>query len=72
MRVEVFVSFNRDCQNVLNDNQGLAGHSDSFRQFEGGVKLGIGSFNLVGFFSFYRNKTWFISSGISIREVKLK
>lgn len=38
---------------MLNDNQGLAGHSDSFRQFEGGVKLGIGSFNLVGFFSFY-------------------
>lgn len=43
------VSSNRDCQNVLNVTQDLAGQSDSFRQFEGGVKLGIGSFNLVGF-----------------------
>lgn len=39
----------RDCQNVLNVPQDLkTGQSDSFRQFEGGVKLGIGSFNLVG------------------------
>lgn len=44
----VFMS-DRDCQNVLNVTQDLAGQSDSFRQFEGGVKLGIGSFNLVGF-----------------------
>ncbi|KAM3857737.1 tetratricopeptide repeat protein 39B [Diretmus argenteus] len=37
----------KDCQNVLNGTQNVAGHSDSFRQFEGGVKLGIGSFNLM-------------------------
>uniref|UniRef100_A0A3Q0RRB6 Tetratricopeptide repeat domain 39B n=1 Tax=Amphilophus citrinellus TaxID=61819 RepID=A0A3Q0RRB6_AMPCI len=37
----------RDCQNVLNVTQDLASQSDSFRQFEGGVKLGIGSFNLM-------------------------
>uniref|UniRef100_A0A7N5ZU35 Tetratricopeptide repeat protein 39B n=1 Tax=Anabas testudineus TaxID=64144 RepID=A0A7N5ZU35_ANATE len=37
----------KDCQNVLNVPQDLAGQSDSFRQFEGGVKLGIGSFNLM-------------------------
>lgn len=41
------MSSNRDCQNVLNVTQDLAGQSDSFRQFEGGVKLGIGSFNLM-------------------------
>lgn len=40
----------RDCQNELNGAQGLAGQSDLFRQFEGGVKLGLGSFNLVGVF----------------------
>lgn len=44
-----FMSSNRDCQNVLNVTQDQASQSDSFRQFEGGVKLGIGSFNLVGF-----------------------
>ncbi|KAF3698178.1 Tetratricopeptide repeat protein 39B [Channa argus] len=37
----------KDCQNVLNVTQDLAGQSDSFRQFEGGVRLGIGSFNLM-------------------------
>ncbi|KAM9426107.1 tetratricopeptide repeat protein 39B [Pholidichthys leucotaenia] len=37
----------KDCQNLLNVTQDLAGQSDSFRQFEGGVKLGIGSFNLM-------------------------
>uniref|UniRef100_A0A3P8QDU0 Tetratricopeptide repeat protein 39B n=1 Tax=Astatotilapia calliptera TaxID=8154 RepID=A0A3P8QDU0_ASTCA len=37
----------KDCQNVLNATQDVAGQSDSFRQFEGGVKLGIGSFNLM-------------------------
>lgn len=36
---------NRDCQNLLTSNQDQTG---SFTQFEGGVKLGIGSFNLVG------------------------
>lgn len=35
---------------MLNATQDVAGQSDSFRQFEGGVKLGIGSFNLVSFF----------------------
>lgn len=33
---------------MLNVTPEQAGQSDSFRQFEGGVKLGIGSFNLVG------------------------
>ncbi|XP_077962086.1 tetratricopeptide repeat protein 39B isoform X2 [Gasterosteus aculeatus] len=37
----------KDCQNLLNVNRDLAGQSDAFRQFEGGVKLGIGSFNLM-------------------------
>lgn len=41
------ISSNRDCQNVLSVAQELAGQSESFRQFEGGVKLGVGSFNLV-------------------------
>lgn len=40
---------NRDCQNLLNITQDLADQSGSFRQFEGGVQLGIGSFNLVSF-----------------------
>lgn len=62
----VCVSSIRDCQNVLNGAQGLAGQSDSFRQFEGGVKLGIGSFNLVGFFFFFltvfvRSRFWRMS-----------
>lgn len=43
-----FVPSNRDCQNVLNVTQDPAGQPDSFKQFEGGVKLGVGSFNLVG------------------------
>ncbi|KAM4611478.1 tetratricopeptide repeat protein 39B [Polymixia lowei] len=37
----------KDCQNVLNVTRDLASNSDLFRQFEGGVKLGIGSFNLM-------------------------
>ncbi|XP_028998801.1 tetratricopeptide repeat protein 39B [Betta splendens] len=37
----------KDCQNALNAPQDLAGPSDAFRQFEGGVKLGLGSFNLM-------------------------
>lgn len=44
---DCLLSSNRDCQNLLNVNRDLAGQSDVFRQFEGGVKLGIGSFNLV-------------------------
>lgn len=42
------MSSNRDCQNVLNVTQDPAGQPESFKQFEGGVKLGVGSFNLVG------------------------
>uniref|UniRef100_A0A3Q3AQP9 Tetratricopeptide repeat protein 39B-like n=1 Tax=Kryptolebias marmoratus TaxID=37003 RepID=A0A3Q3AQP9_KRYMA len=37
----------KDCQNVLNMTPDRAGQSSSFKQFEGGVKLGIGSFNLM-------------------------
>uniref|UniRef100_A0AAV2KIH0 Tetratricopeptide repeat protein 39B n=1 Tax=Knipowitschia caucasica TaxID=637954 RepID=A0AAV2KIH0_KNICA len=37
----------KDCQNVLNANQEVDGQSNAFRQFEGGVKLGVGSFNLM-------------------------
>ncbi|MED6288385.1 Tetratricopeptide repeat protein 39B [Characodon lateralis] len=37
----------KDCQNALNITQDKAGQSNSFKQFEGGVKLGIGSFNLM-------------------------
>uniref|UniRef100_A0A1A8JUB8 Tetratricopeptide repeat protein 39B n=2 Tax=Nothobranchius TaxID=28779 RepID=A0A1A8JUB8_NOTKU len=37
----------KDCQNVLSMAQDTAGSSSPFQQFEGGVKLGIGSFNLM-------------------------
>uniref|UniRef100_A0A672KNZ4 Tetratricopeptide repeat protein 39B n=1 Tax=Sinocyclocheilus grahami TaxID=75366 RepID=A0A672KNZ4_SINGR len=37
----------KDCQSSLNMSQGVGGDSEAFRQFEGGVKLGIGSFNLM-------------------------
>ncbi|CAN9509385.1 unnamed protein product [Ophioblennius macclurei] len=37
----------KDCQNALSVIQESDGQSDAFRQFEGGVKLGIGSFNLM-------------------------
>lgn len=37
----------KDCQNVLNVTQDKAELPNSFKQFEGGVKLGIGSFNLM-------------------------
>nr|XP_020477826.1 tetratricopeptide repeat protein 39B-like isoform X3 [Monopterus albus] len=37
----------KDCQNMLGVAQDLAGQSDLFRQFESGVKLGIGAFNLM-------------------------
>ncbi|KAJ0055892.1 hypothetical protein NL108_014389, partial [Boleophthalmus pectinirostris] len=35
----------KDCQNI--STQDVNGQSDAFRQFDGGVKLGVGSFNLV-------------------------
>uniref|UniRef100_A0A673GYZ0 Tetratricopeptide repeat protein 39B n=1 Tax=Sinocyclocheilus rhinocerous TaxID=307959 RepID=A0A673GYZ0_9TELE len=37
----------KDCQSLSNMSQGVGGDSEAFRQFEGGVKLGIGSFNLM-------------------------
>ncbi|XP_077598613.1 tetratricopeptide repeat protein 39B [Stigmatopora nigra] len=37
----------KDCHNVLNVAVGPSGDSDCHRQFEGGVKLGMGSFNLM-------------------------
>nr|XP_061810643.1 tetratricopeptide repeat protein 39B-like [Nerophis lumbriciformis] len=37
----------KDCHNVLNASGEPKGKSDSHRQFEGGVKLGMGSFNLM-------------------------
>ncbi|TRY60743.1 hypothetical protein DNTS_007814 [Danionella cerebrum] len=37
----------KDCQSALNMSQGVGGASEAFRQYEGGVKLGIGSFNLM-------------------------
>lgn len=37
----------KECQNVLNASQDVDSQSDAFRQFEGGVKLGVGSFNLM-------------------------
>ncbi|KAG5844927.1 hypothetical protein ANANG_G00133340 [Anguilla anguilla] len=37
----------KECQNILSESQDLVSSSETFRQFEGGVKLGIGSFNLM-------------------------
>uniref|UniRef100_A0A9J8AGE0 Tetratricopeptide repeat protein 39B n=1 Tax=Cyprinus carpio carpio TaxID=630221 RepID=A0A9J8AGE0_CYPCA len=37
----------KDCQSLSKMSQGVGGDSEAFRQFEGGVKLGIGSFNLM-------------------------
>ncbi|XP_055044464.2 tetratricopeptide repeat protein 39B [Misgurnus anguillicaudatus] len=37
----------KECQSVLNMSQGVGGDNEAFRQYEGGVKLGIGSFNLM-------------------------
>ncbi|KAM3590032.1 uncharacterized protein V6R79_002371 [Siganus canaliculatus] len=37
----------KECQNLLNASQDLVDRSDLFRQFQGAVKLGIGSFNLM-------------------------
>ncbi|XP_030630393.1 tetratricopeptide repeat protein 39B [Chanos chanos] len=37
----------KECQHVLNMCQELGVDSEAFRQFEGGVRLGIGSFNLM-------------------------
>ncbi|KAJ8262194.1 hypothetical protein GJAV_G00163570 [Gymnothorax javanicus] len=37
----------KECQHILNMSQDLGSSNETFRQFEGGVKLGIGSFNLM-------------------------
>ncbi|XP_051921348.1 tetratricopeptide repeat protein 39B [Hippocampus zosterae] len=37
----------KDCHNVLDAAHDRSSQSDSRRQFEGGVKLGVGSFNLM-------------------------
>ncbi|XP_056883989.1 tetratricopeptide repeat protein 39B isoform X1 [Takifugu flavidus] len=47
IKVRTSYQIYKDCQNLLNITQDLADQSGSFRQFEGGVKLGIGSFNLM-------------------------
>ncbi|CAM4673876.1 unnamed protein product [Leuciscus chuanchicus] len=47
IKVRTSYQIYKDCQNVSNLPQGVGGDSEAFRQFEGGVKLGIGSFNLM-------------------------
>ncbi|XP_068443543.1 tetratricopeptide repeat protein 39B [Clinocottus analis] len=37
----------KDCQNGISSSRDPAGLSDLFQQFDGGVKLGVGSFNLM-------------------------
>ncbi|KAJ8383017.1 hypothetical protein SKAU_G00037950 [Synaphobranchus kaupii] len=37
----------KECQHILNLTQDLGSSKETFGQFEGGVKLGIGSFNLM-------------------------
>uniref|UniRef100_A0AAY5F4E9 Tetratricopeptide repeat protein 39B n=1 Tax=Electrophorus electricus TaxID=8005 RepID=A0AAY5F4E9_ELEEL len=37
----------KDCQHVLNTSQGVCGDTEVYKQFEGGVRVGIGSFNLM-------------------------
>ncbi|KAG7255973.1 hypothetical protein CRUP_019203 [Coryphaenoides rupestris] len=45
MKIRTSYQIYKECQNML--SQGQAATSESFSQFEGGVKLGIGSFNLL-------------------------
>ncbi|KAG7260441.1 hypothetical protein CRUP_029440 [Coryphaenoides rupestris] len=45
MKIRTSYQIYKECQNML--SQGQAATSESFSQFEGGVKLGIGSFNLM-------------------------
>ncbi|KPP64569.1 tetratricopeptide repeat protein 39B-like, partial [Scleropages formosus] len=47
LKIRTSYQIYKECQHVLNMTQDLAGTSEAFRQFEGGVKLGIGSFNLM-------------------------
>lgn len=47
IKVRTSYQIYKECQNVLNATQSLDGQSDAVKQFEGGVKLGVGSFNLM-------------------------
>ncbi|XP_048826477.1 LOW QUALITY PROTEIN: tetratricopeptide repeat protein 39B [Brienomyrus brachyistius] len=47
IKVRTSYQIYKECQHVLNMTQYVASNSDAFHQFEGGVKLGIGSFNLM-------------------------
>ncbi|XP_033978029.1 tetratricopeptide repeat protein 39B [Trematomus bernacchii] len=45
LKIRTSYQIYKECQNSLNAAQDV--QSDAFKQFEGGVKLGIGSFNLM-------------------------
>ncbi|KAI5609288.1 tetratricopeptide repeat protein 39B [Silurus asotus] len=47
MKIRTSYQIYKDCQNVLNMCQSEDTHIEAFIQFESGVKLGIGSFNLM-------------------------
>ncbi|XP_060793805.1 tetratricopeptide repeat protein 39B isoform X2 [Neoarius graeffei] len=47
MKIRTSYQIYKDCQNVLNMCQDMGKHIDALIQFESGVKLGIGSFNLM-------------------------
>uniref|UniRef100_A0A3B3SV32 Tetratricopeptide repeat protein 39B n=1 Tax=Paramormyrops kingsleyae TaxID=1676925 RepID=A0A3B3SV32_9TELE len=47
IKVRTSYQIYKECQHVVNMTQYVASNSDAFHQFEGGVKLGIGSFNLM-------------------------
>ncbi|GAA6065798.1 tetratricopeptide repeat protein 39B isoform X1, partial [Tachysurus ichikawai] len=47
MKIRTSYQIYKDCQNVLSVCQGADRHIEAFTQFESGVKLGIGSFNLM-------------------------
>ncbi|XP_062871442.1 tetratricopeptide repeat protein 39B isoform X2 [Trichomycterus rosablanca] len=47
IKVRTSYQIYKDCQHLLNLVQGVDGHIQALQQFEGGVRLGIGSFNLM-------------------------
>ncbi|MCJ8742109.1 hypothetical protein PDJAM_G00078310 [Pangasius djambal] len=47
MKIRTSYQIYKDCQNVLNMCEGVDRHIEALTQFESGVKLGIGSFNLM-------------------------
>lgn len=47
LKVRTSYQIYKDCQNLLSLAQESGDQSEALRQFEGGVKLGIGSFNLM-------------------------